>query len=223
MPKKINTKFNIDNVQVYVAAFDGNQQVSPVEPVLRNDFIVNTSDRLTRQQRYCVWKLLDHALCEQLGINVADLHFAVDDNGKWYLDNGIQFSLSHSSRGIAVAICNDPVGVDLQLFDSKRFDARLAKRILNDYEQAVYNFASIIDQPRLLAEKWSQKESLFKLDGGKTFTPRSINTAICDRSTTQTYTAWVTLDGTQYVLSVATRSKLSVCLHFVSDDFANLN
>lgn len=221
MPNNFISQLNIDNVQVYVATFDDNQQVGTVEPAIRNDLIVGTADCLTRQQRYCVWKLLDYALSEQLGVGVADLHFAVDDNGKWYLDNGVQFSLSHSSRGVAAALCNDPVGVDLQLFEGDRFDARLAKRILSISELAVYNNIISSKKPLFVAEKWSQKESLFKLDGGKVFTPQSINAAICDRSTTPTYTAWVTLDGLQYVLSVATRCVTPVHICHVSADIFN--
>ena len=168
--------FNMRGAEVYVAQFDEATEVQPVAPLLRQQAIEQCGDVLHRQQRFCVWRLLDYALREQCGKGVDELSFNVDDNGKWSCNGGMHFSLSHSGNVVAVAVCTNPVGVDVEAVDGKRFNARLAQRILTENERAVYNNVTRAKQPRVLAEFWTQKESIFKRDGGTAFVAKAIDT-----------------------------------------------
>lgn len=161
---------------VYVAQFDEGIQVQPVQPAARQRMIDGCADTLGKQQHYCVWQLLDYALKQHCGKGVDELSFAVDGNGKWSCNGGVNFSLSHSGRVVAVALSSSPVGVDVEAVDGMRFNARLARRILTDGERTLYDNAPQQQQVRLLAEFWTKKESIFKRDGGKAFAPVATDT-----------------------------------------------
>lgn len=176
---------NLDGVRVYVAQFDGEVEVRPVTPSFRNAQIQSCSDRLTKLQRYCVWRLLDYALRDTYGDGVESFNLAQDENGKWRCDKGVYISLSHSGHVVAVAVSKHNVGVDIEL--AERFAERqhatrknLAERILCEREIAKYNEENPLLQDQLLLSFWVKKESLFKLDGGRVFVPSSFDTINCD-------------------------------------------
>lgn len=189
-------QFNFAGARVYVAEFDENVEVAPVQPPLRNEAIEACSDPLAKRQRYCVWLLLDYALKQSAGKGVDELRFALD-GGKWSCDGGVEFSLSHCGNVVAVAVAERPVGVDVERLDAERFNERLAKRILNERELTVYNSTAQEQRPQMLAAAWTQKEALFKRDGGKTFVAKEVDVASANGSSTI-----VTFGSGRYVLSV---------------------
>ena len=195
-------QFNINGAVVYVAQFDESVKVQPVAPAIRQQMIEQCVDPLHKQQSYCVWQLLDYALRERCGEGVDELSFAVDGHGKWSCNGDVHFSLSHSGNVVAVALCNSPVGVDVEAVDGKRFNARLAQRILTENERAIYNKVTRAEQPHLLAEFWTKKESLFKRDGGTAFAPSAIDTTTNSVSSTN-----ITFNDKIIVVSIATLQK----------------
>ena len=194
-------QFNINGADVYVAQFDKAVEVQPVLPPIRQQMIDGCQDATHKQQSYCVWLLLDYALKQKCGKGVDAFTFTVDGNGKWSSDNGVSFSLSHSENVVAVALSSKAVGVDVEAVNCKRFNARLADRILTENERSIYNNvtrATREAQPRLLAEFWTAKESVFKRDGGNAFVASGIDTT-SQNVACQT----VTFDGETYIVSVA--------------------
>ena len=199
MPKN-NPKLNT-TIMVYVSTFDSDVVVGDVEPAIRNELIQRCTDTLTKQQRYCVWKLFDYALRELYDGNISDFNFYVDDNGRWNCHNGIEFSLAHSNNVVVVAICNHYVGVDIEaverfthLVDNDSF----VKRVLTDNEQLVYSNTPADKRAEMLATMWTKKESFFKLRSRSAFVPTSFDTTV-----KPAYSQLVTIDGIQYALSVA--------------------
>ncbi|MBR6018248.1 MAG: 4'-phosphopantetheinyl transferase superfamily protein [Paludibacteraceae bacterium] len=81
--------------------------------------------------------------------------------GKPYLTDGPFFSISHCRLGIAVAIADREIGVDIESI--RRADRSLVERTMNDAEQAEI-FRS--DRPdEAFTALWTQKEAVLKMRG----------------------------------------------------------
>ena len=195
-----NPKLNT-TIMVYVAKFDSDVKVGEVQPYIRNLLIHSCSDNLAKQQRYCVWKLLDKALHDCYGGGIADFGFYVDGNGKWNTHNCIELSLAHSNNVVVVALCNHYVGVDIEevsRFERHVDDAQFAERVLCDNEIALLRNTPIEHKAELLATMWTKKESFFKFGGRSEFVPKSTDT-----TSISIHSQIVTIDGANYALSVA--------------------
>ena len=208
-----NLQLNSDTVYVYLAKFDATVEVKPVQPAIRNQAIQRCTDALTRQQRYCVWRLLDYALKEHCGKGVDSYNFNVATNGKWTSNAPAQFSLSHSNNVVAVAVSAREVGVDIEAvssFTQRASDEAFVCRVLNSTERQQLMYCEPSRRDMKLALLWTHKESVFKLDSGPFFAPSSIDTAkrFADSRLLE-------IADSEYALSVATRDKLKVILQVV--------
>ena len=194
-----NAKLN-NTVMVYVTTFDIDVEVGEVKPSVRNGQIQRCTDVVAKLQRYCVWKLLDYALHDCYCGGVADFDLYVDGNGKWNSHNGVEFSLSHSNNVVAVAVCNHFVGVDVEAVArfANHVDDGFATRILTDSEQLVLRDTPAELKAEALAEMWTKKESIFKLQSRSSFRPKSFDT-----TKMPTHFQFLTVNGEKYALSVA--------------------
>lgn len=195
-----NAKLNT-TILVYVATFNDDVVVTGVEPAIRNEMIQRCTDKLTKQQRFCVWKLLDKALRDCYDASTSVFNFYVDDTGKWQCRNGVHFSLAHSNNVVAVALCNHYVGMDIESvarFERKACDMGFARRILTDNELAQLHNTPIDTRAEVLATTWTKKESLYKFCSRGAFSPKTIDT-----TQRPIYSQVVTIDGAKYALSVA--------------------
>ena len=207
--------FNNSTVYVYLAYFDKNVQVQPVQPAIRNQLVQRCTDTLTRQQRYCVWRLLDYALKQHCGKGVDGFSFNVSSNGKWSSNANAQFSLSHSNNVVAVAICEKAVGVDVEAvssFADRARDEAFVNRVLNSDEHRQLAYCEVSRRGQQLALLWTHKESLFKMEDHPYFAPRSIDT-----TKRPAYSRLLEVDGRQYALSVAAREPFKVEINQVCD------
>lgn len=203
-----------DSVFVYIVKFDKSVEVREVQPAIRNEAIQRCGDTLTKQQRYCAWRLLDYALVQRFGKGVADYDFTVGANGQWRC-NGAHFSLTHCNNIVCVAVCNQPVGVDVEAvanFAKYVDDCKFAERTLTHDEIACIQTVAPEVRAQALAETWTQKESLFKLAGGRTFVPSSIDTTRC-----KSHSQLFRFDGTDYALAVATADEFPIEMQLVAD------
>lgn len=208
-----NLQFNNDTVYVYIAKFDKNTQVQPVQPAIRNQVVQRCTDTLTRQQRYCVWLLLDYALKQHCGKGVDSYSFNVLPNGKWSCNANAQFSLSHSNNVVVVAISAQEVGVDVEAvssFADRANDDSFVNRVLNSTERQQLLYCEPSRRCQQLALFWTGKESVFKMDGGPFFSPHSIDT-----TKRHVNSRLLEIDGNRYALSVATRDGLKIELQEV--------
>lgn len=194
-----NSQLN-NTVRVYVSTFDGDVAVGEVTPPIRNEMIQRCTDTLVKQQRYCVWKLLDYALAHCCGGGVDSFDFYVDDNGKWYA-RSVNFSLSHCNNVVSVALSNNCVGLDVESVDNFARhveNAEFIERVLTDNEQLALRDVAV-NKAETLAQMWTCKESIFKRQGGGTFVPKAFDT-----TKIATHTQLVAINGRKYALSVAT-------------------
>lgn len=112
------------------------------------------------------WNLLFQTLSEK-GLPISTVDFT--DTGKpYFINSDIHFSLSHSKGVCAVAISDQPVGVDVEVIKDS-YNPHLIKRSLNENETAAFDG----DFTRI----WCRKEAVAKMTGeGITGYPNDIDT-----------------------------------------------
>jgi 4'-phosphopantetheinyl transferase len=118
--------------------------------------------------QYCClqsYKMLCELLAEwsrvhQLPINQQPI-FLYNDYGAPYIEGGPHFSISHCKRGIAVAVSENPIGIDIEAI--RTFSPDLMRKTMNEDEQQRITSSATPDQEFI--RLWTQKEALLKLQG----------------------------------------------------------
>ena len=87
-----------------------------------------------------------------------------NEHGKPYLEDGPYFSISHCKEGIAVAIDDRPIGIDIE--GIRNADADLVERVMNEEEKSqITNHQSPIESANAFTRLWTQKEAIVKAQG----------------------------------------------------------
>lgn len=105
--------------------------------------------------------ILEEMLREECGLDRCP-EFSYESHGKPFFREcqSIFFNMSHCRRGIACAVMDRPVGIDIEEI---RFDRELAEAILDKAEFAAVSNA---EEPDIEFTKlWTRKESYLKLTG----------------------------------------------------------
>ena len=118
--------------------------------------------------QYCClqsYKMLCELLTEwsrvhQLPINQQPI-FLYNDYGAPYIEGGPYFSISHCKRGIAVAVSENPIGIDIEAI--RTFSPDLMRKTMNEDEQLRITSSAIPEVEFI--RFWTQKEALLKLQG----------------------------------------------------------
>ena len=118
--------------------------------------------------QYCClqsYKMLCELLAEwsrvhQLPINQQPI-FLYNDYGAPYIEGGPHFSISHCKRGIAVAVSENPIGIDIEII--RTFSPELMRKTMNEDEQLRITSSAIPEVEFI--RFWTQKEALLKLQG----------------------------------------------------------
>ena len=193
---------NAPALSVYVAPISEKITVAPLGVPLRDEEIAAVGSEQLRVQKYSAFRLLERALRDHLGLALSDVCFTRTKEGKWETD-GFFFSLSHTERAVAVALSNQPVGVDLESHAALSH-VGVVERHLTDAERELLFACPDASRPQLLLEAWCRKEALFKKRGEGGFRPEIIDSAdACVESKT------VPLAGEEYLLAVASDTPLS--------------
>lgn len=106
--------------------------------------------------------LLQYALKERYGQHVK-LEIATTSSGKPYFKDmqGIYFNLSHCQEGVACAISDQPIGVDIQ--NVVDCDEIMLKMVCTDEE--LEEVKMVPDMNQAFTRLWSMKEAYFKCIG----------------------------------------------------------
>lgn len=88
-----------------------------------------------------------------------DIEWQYNEHGKPYWENGPYFSISHCKQGIAVAIDDQPIGIDIE--GIRHADADLIARTMNEEERLRIKELGIREFTRL----WTRKEAVVKAQG----------------------------------------------------------
>lgn len=105
--------------------------------------------------------MLEDVLNKSFGL-VKCPEFSYESHGKPYFRDypEIFFNISHCHKGIACAVMDKPVGIDIEEI---QFDENLAKVIFSPAELEAIRSAE--DQAVKFTELWTRKESFLKLTG----------------------------------------------------------
>ena len=103
--------------------------------------------------RYCCLKswLMLRELVGEVG------EFVYNEHGKPSLPGGPYFSISHCKEGIAVAVDEQPIGIDIE--GIRHADPALIAHTMNGAEQ------QLIHSDRDFTRLWTQKEAVVKMEG----------------------------------------------------------
>ena len=87
--------------------------------------------------------------------------FLYNEHGAPYLENGPYFSISHCKQGIAVAVGEVPIGIDIEAI--RPLNESLVRKTMNSKEQAEILSSS---SPEIaFIRLWTQKEAYVKMQG----------------------------------------------------------
>ena len=145
----------------HIDDFDLQEALDAVSPQRRKQAL---HYRHERDQRLCIaaYKLLQQALHKEYGIDELP-QFIYNQQGKPLLEGhpDIHFSMSHCREAAAVAVNNQPVGIDIETVE--HYSEEVARRVMNEDEMR-----QILSSPHPAKEftrLWTMKESLYKLTG----------------------------------------------------------
>jgi 4'-phosphopantetheinyl transferase len=117
------------------------------------------------RQRELAWKLLDAAVREEYGLNLADLQIEREEKGKPYSKTHpeLHFNISHCETACACMVSDQACGIDVE----RRFPYReaLAKKVCHAREWEALQYVAAEEREMQLRILWSLKESFVKRDG----------------------------------------------------------
>ena len=94
-------------------------------------------------------------------MHIGEMEFLYNEHGKPYIEGGPYFSISHCKEGIAVAIDDQPIGIDIEAI--RHADEDLILRTMNEKEQA--RIREAVQTDRTFTRLWTQKEAILKMEG----------------------------------------------------------
>lgn len=110
--------------------------------------------------------LLRRIACEQLAVDNDSLCFAATEHGKPYLvgHEDFFFNWSHTKDALAIAVSDDPVGVDIERLMPRGDACRLAQRFFTEKEASYVSEEASLSDLRF-CEVWTRKEAYTKYTG----------------------------------------------------------
>lgn len=168
---------------------------------VRQKEIESCSNFKVKQEKFFIWKLLEMAFKDSLGIDIKDVEFTKLENGKWVCDR-CQFSLSHSHGIVCVAISDAYVGVDLEYIDGRRHPLNLVDKTLHPNEKC--------ESENDFFVLWTIKEAAFKHSNDNKFDPKKIDTT----SITNCKTDYINIGCDRYVWTVVGENLDKITVHF---------
>ena len=162
-------------IKIYVARIPQTESDEPILCVKRQNEINAISNERVRREKYYVWKLLEYAAKDGFSKDVSKIRFVKSKTGKWSCKE-FEFSLSHSTEAIAVALSDASVGIDVERIRVKR-SKKLAEYILTERE--LFEYSDVPDEKSedYIVRKWCQKEAVFKMQNKAHFKPSEIESA----------------------------------------------
>ncbi len=100
---------------------------------------------------------------ERFGVDFNEQKIACTEHGKPYLLNHpeVNFNISHSGNCVVCAVCDVPVGVDVQKIENDR--PLVARKVCNEKE--LVRLEKCSDCTSEFYRLWTQKEAVLKLNG----------------------------------------------------------
>ena len=201
-------------IKIYVAKLPQTESCEELLCRERQKEISAISNERVRREKYYVWKLLEYAAKDGFGIDASNIRFMKSKHGKWMCKE-FEFSISHSTEAIAVAVSDSAVGIDVERIRVKR-SKKLAEYILTELE--LFEYSDVPDEKSedYIVRKWCQKEAVFKSQNKARFIPSEIETAefFC-------FTNAFEIGEEKYIIATAAKKRQPVELFELYDLFLN--
>lgn len=140
------------------------------------------------------WMMLAESL-QNKGLGLEN--WCYNEHGKPFWPNGPYFSISHCKQGIAVAIDEHPIGIDIEAI--RHADDDLLARTMNKFEQSkIKNQKSKIESDREFTRLWTLKEAIVKAQGVGIQSFEQLQTVIDNRESNIE-----TFEKEKYIYSIA--------------------
>jgi len=117
-----------------------------------------------RKRTLCGELLVRYMIANKKQVANKEIILERDDNGKPYCKSfpGIHFNISHSDDWVIGAVCDSPIGVDIERVGCA--DLQIARRFFTEYEyQKLLNQET--NRNELFYKLWTLKESYMKYTG----------------------------------------------------------
>ena len=201
-------------IKIYVARLPQIERNEPLLCLERQNEINSISNERVRREKYYVWKLLEYAIKNGLEKDASSIRFKKSKNGKWSCKE-FEFSISHSTEAIAVAVSDESVGIDVERIRVKR-SKKMAEYILTEDEYFEYSDIPDENGENYIVRKWCQKEAVFKTQNKAHFRPSEIETAeyFC-------VTKNFDIGEEKYILAVAAKKRQEFEIFELYDLFEN--
>ncbi|MBQ8372556.1 MAG: 4'-phosphopantetheinyl transferase superfamily protein [Clostridia bacterium] len=198
-------------LRVYIAPV-GKAAVGTVGHPERDRQIAAASNDGVARERYYSWLLLEYALRQSVGVGTVGAGIRSHEHGGW-LSDVCHLSISHSGGYVAVAVSSEPVGVDIELFREDKSTDRLAARWLSEREKKKYDMLADGERAEFFYEKWTEKESIFKREMGRSLLPCSIECELYP-----TVTRRLTVGDDRLVISVCAEDVTSAAMLILTEE-----
>ena len=130
----MNDNFNATNSASVFFCSDGSVPFPSTVPEERAKELSSIGNATVKREKEAVWGLLIAAI-GSLGTNPDDVTFGRTENGKWFCDKFF-FSLSHSHGAVAVAISDNPCGIDIEKRSELCVNAQIRRFAINCKEKS---------------------------------------------------------------------------------------
>ena len=194
-------------VSVYLKKIS-NQEPSTLFSEKRRKEIDLIKNAEAKREKIAVWSLLEWAIERAYRISPSKVNFNKCESGKWVCDL-CEFSLAHSSNFVAVALSDEPVGVDIELYDEKKL-IRVARRILTKDELTHLEGLREEDKGEYIIGVWTGKEATLKRDGDTALLPTKK-----ERKDGYIHRQRLELDEKTYHLAVATNKAEEIAVNII--------
>lgn len=187
---------------LYVAALPSHGEIASLGIPERDAEIAAVSNMRVKREKYYAWRLLELAVRDRFGLTLNELGLRREEYGGWSSEV-CELSVSHTADAVAVALCDMPVGVDIEEIHLPRASG-FAERIMNETEFAEYLLLSECDRTEKLIRIWTAKEAIFKSQHSPAFIPK--DTAV---ASVPIVTDTLMLGEKKYIWSLAVGTKAS--------------
>lgn len=199
-------KLDLGRTEVYLARLPEAECDAPLYPEERDRSVRDVANPLLRREKYYVWRLLELAVRDSLGRELAEIGLRLE--GERWISEAVEISLSHSGGALAVALSGSPVGIDIEPLSGEGDGARIADRFFDPAEREAYLAAPEEKRREAFLRIWTAKEAIFKSRREAVFAPSTVSSG-----DGRVYTACVRIGEGDHILSVAAEGE--VTLHTV--------
>ncbi|MBQ7632011.1 MAG: 4'-phosphopantetheinyl transferase superfamily protein [Paludibacteraceae bacterium] len=128
--------------------------------------------------------------------------FLYNEHGKPYWPDGPFFSISHCQQGIAVAVDDKPIGIDIEAI--RHAEESLIERVMNDEERRLIAKA-YTNADRVFTRLWTQKEAILKMLGTGIESFEQLQTILseCQNTGISEYPQIQTVEKEKYIYTIA--------------------